>query len=129
MPSVDQIPTVYSASSKGKRIGVLVVGTVVLQAVCYLVIGSLVVGRPLGAALAPPPLRETLSQNASPTPAKEASPQLPAQAASPVLDADKNDKITQTVGNLGGGIDASDKDHGVTVEQCEPTTLNVKSSR
>jgi len=111
MPSVEQTPTLYSGSNRGKRIGVLVIAAVVLLPVCYLVLGSLAVGRHQ-TAISAPPARETLSQNVSPT---------------PVLDPDKSDKHAQIAGNLGGSVDASDKDRGVTVDQCELTKLNLKS--
>jgi len=111
MPSVEQTPTLYSGSNRGKRIGVLVIAAVVLLPVCYLVLGSLAVGRHQ-MAISASPARETLSQNVSPT---------------PVLDPDKSDKHAQIAGNLGGSVDGSDKDQGVTVDQCELTKLNVKS--
>ena len=111
MPSVEQTPTLYSGSNRGKRIGVLVIAAVVLLPVCYLVLGSLAVGRHQ-TAISAPPVRETLSQNASPT---------------PVLDPGKSDKHAQIAGNLGGSVDASDKDRGITVDQCELTKLNLKS--
>ena len=126
MPSVEQTPTLYSGSNRGKRIGVLVIAAVVLLPVCYLVLGSLAVGRHQ-TAISAPPARETLSQNVSPTPVKEASPKLSTQAATPVLDPDKSDKHAQIAGNLGGSVDGSDKDQGVTVDQCELTKLNLKS--
>jgi len=111
MPSVEQTPTLYSGSNRGKRIGVLVIAAVVLLPVCYLVLGSLAVGRHQ-MAISASPARETLSQNVSPT---------------PVLDPDKSDKHAQIAGNLGGSVDGSDKDQGVTVDQCELTKLNLKS--
>jgi len=111
MPSVEQTPTLYSGSNRGKRIGVLVIAAVVLLPVCYLVLGSLAVGRHQ-TAISASPARETLSQNVSPT---------------PVLDPDKSDKHAQIAGNLGGSVDGSDKDQGVTVDQCELTKLNLKS--
>jgi len=111
MPSVEQTPTLYSGSNRGKRIGVLVIAAVVLLPVCYLVLGSLAVGRHQ-TAISAPPARETFSQNVPPT---------------PVLDPDKSDKHAQIAGNLGGSVDGSDKDQGVTVDQCELTKLNLKS--
>ena len=111
MPSVEQTPTLYSGSSRGKRIGVLVIAAVVLLPLCYLVLGSLAVGRHQ-TAISASPARETLSQNVSPT---------------PVLDPDKSDKHAQIAGNLGESVEGSDKDRGVAVDQCEPTKLNVKS--